>query len=83
MTGISPITIRICPGSSAATDWSGVMPEQVTFASCLVKCKDFAILLYYYLMCHMHDITRKRICALLEKENIVTLLALKCPMCGR
>lgn len=35
MSGVGPITIRICPGNSGATDWSGVMPEQVTFASCM------------------------------------------------
>jgi len=37
MSGLGPITIRICPGNSAATDWSGVMPEQVTFAGCMVR----------------------------------------------
>ena len=44
MSGVGGITIRICPGNSAAIDWSGVMPEQVTFASCMVKWKSLLIL---------------------------------------
>ena len=43
MSGVGPITIRICRGDSAATDWSGVMPEQVTFADCMVKWKSLLI----------------------------------------